>query len=136
MAFFKRIISWIQAAQIKTDARVQRLPRWIRWLVAFLRQLPVTFAVAKLPIPYNFSVPVLTAAGKTTMLAANGADKRSFAKCYFKIFSRTLCGFSLKRFMEQTAKYTLSAQLDISEETLQAVGIILIIICVIIDAIE
>jgi hypothetical protein len=112
------------------------LPALIRWPLAVVRQLPVTLAVAKLPIPYNFAVPVLCAAGKTVVYRITGASNRSLVKYYFKTLSRTLFGFSLRRFIEQTAKYTLSSHLGISDEALQAVGFFMIIVCVLLDAMD
>lgn len=114
----------------------KELPFIARWPLAMLRQLPVTVAVAKLPIPYNFAVPAAFALAKTIKCSRSKENSLSLGKYYFKTISRTLFGFSMRRFIEQTAKYTLNSQLDISDDALQAIGWCMILICVLMDALE
>jgi hypothetical protein len=111
----------------EVQAKLLRLP------VAMLRQLPVTLAVAKLPIPYNFTIPCLVAGWKTIQYKHQGMSSQ-IVKYYFKTLSRTIFGLSLRRFVEHTAKYTLTSQFGISDEVFHVVGIVMILVCVLLDA--
>lgn len=113
-----------------------KIPSVFKWPLAALRQLPVALAVAKLPLPYNFSIPCICAGWKTIKCRKEGYGPRFLIKYYFKTLSRTFFGLSLRKFIEQGAKYTLSAELGISEDAVQAIGIFMIIVCVILDALD
>lgn len=136
MKSLSRLVAYMRTVQRGWGSWWRGLPFFLRWPLAFLRQLPLTFAVAKLPLPYNFAVPFLCVAGKTVSYRASHSGPGSLIKYYFKTLSRTLFGFSLRRFLEQTARYTLAAEWGISEETLQAVGLFMIVVCVCLDALD
>ena len=136
MSQITRFFTRLREIGIWAGSAWRSLPAFLRWPLAAIRQLPVTLAVAKLPLPYNFAVPLLFAGGKTVTYRIAGGDRRSLFKYYFKTLSRTLFGYSLRRFVEQTAKYTLSAQFGISEEALQAVGCFMIVLCIFLDAMD
>jgi len=131
-----RFVAWNRTLQRTWSARWKRLPFFLRWPLAFVRQLPITIAVARLPLPYNFAIPFVCVAGKTISYQASHSSPFSLLKYYFKTLSRTLFGFSLRRFLEQTARYTLAAEWGISEETLQAVGLLMFVLCVVLDALD
>ena len=114
----------------------ESFPRPVKWFLAMLRQMPVTCAVAKLPLPYNFSLPCVLAVSQTFRYFRHGGVRKDLCKFYFKTLSRTLFGYSMRRILEQTAKYTLGAEFGISEDLISAISCVLIFICVFIDATE
>ena len=120
----------------KLSKKWEAYPRALKWFFAALRQLPVSLTVAKLPIPYNFSLPCLLACRKTVSYVRHGGERRELGKFYFKTLSRTLFGYSMRRLLEQTAKYTLGAELGISDELIHVISWILICICIFLDATE
>ncbi|MDB6081007.1 MAG: hypothetical protein JWO53_279 [Chlamydiia bacterium] len=127
--------SWIT---LKSQIRElwNRLPTILKLPLAAVRQFPITYAVATLPFPYNISVPCVCAGWKTIKYQQSGGGLGSLIKYYFKSLSRTFFGLSMRRFIEHTAKYTLSTELGISEDAVQAIGIFMIVICVILDAFD
>ena len=120
----------------KFSKKWETFPRWLKWLLATLRQLPVSLTVAKLPMPYNFTLPCILACRKTFSHLRHGGTRRDLGKFYFKTLSRTLFGYSMRRALEQTAKYTLGAELGISEDFIHIASWVLICICIFIDATE
>jgi hypothetical protein len=107
-----------------------------RLAFATLRQLPVTLAVAKLGWPYNIALPIGCVFGKTAFLRFYGAYPYSLFKYCFKMLSRTIFGFSLKRFVEQTARQAVFAEWGISDDIVQLLAAFMILLCVFLDTVD
>ncbi len=110
--------------------------RIYKWILACVKQLPMALIVAKLPFPYNFAAPLVCASGKTVYVFATGKERSSIVTYYFKTISRTFFGLSIRRFIESSARYAVGEGLGVSDDVLEAVGWVLIIMCVLLDAFD
>jgi hypothetical protein len=131
-----RLIDTLRQKKVDVERLWNQLPRPLRWPLAAVRQLPLSLTVAKLPIPYNFSVPLSLLFLRTFQFLKKGGARQDLFTFYFKTFSRTAFGFSLKKLLEQAARYSLNADVVASDDFLHLLSWVLIVICIFIDVQE
>ena len=132
----ERVVKYFEFLQRMHLASVKKAPWCTKWGVALARQLPLSLFVSRLSFPYFLFPPFLFISLKTWRLAHLKSTKYELYIAYFKILSRFLFGLSIRKFLEQAARGGLSVTQNGTGEWMYLLSLILLVICVFIDASE